>query len=164
MTNFFTVIVIIAVSVFIFISYYASKNLYSRYRQKQLASEVKKKKYEDEKKHIRIYIRSLLKDLETGKLYWILIFSGMNPQVKLELIYNSITNLIQIQHHIHSLSPAEINKLKKMGLHSFDFKYETYCFNVSQNSTIVTDVIYFLLEHAGKQKQAQNIKVVTSGG
>jgi hypothetical protein len=88
----------------------------------------------------------------------------MNPQVKIELIYNSITNKIQIQHRIHTINTAEINKLKKMGLHSFDIKHETYCFSVSQNSTIVTDVIYFLLEHAGKQKQAQNIKVVTSGG
>jgi hypothetical protein len=35
---------------------------------------------------------------------------------------------------------------------------------MAQNSTIVTDIIYFLLEHCAEKKHAHNIKVVTSGG
>jgi hypothetical protein len=164
MKNFFTVIVIIAVSIFIFITYYTGKNLYSRYRQKRINSDIQKKNYEDEKKYIRFHLRTLLNDLEAGKLHWILIFSRLNPEIKIELIYNSINNMIQLQHRIRNLNSSEFNKLKKLGLHSIDTKNELYSLSVSRNSTIVTDVVYFLLEQVGEQKYARNIRVVTSGG
>jgi hypothetical protein len=164
MKNFFAVIIIVAVSIFIFVSYYASKNLYSRYRQKRINLDIQKKSYEDEKKYIRFYLRTLLNDLEAGKLTWILIFSRLNPEIKIELIYNSINNMIQLQHRIRNLTSSELNKLKKLGLHSIDTKNELSSLSVSRNSTIVTDIVYFLLEQVGEQKYAQNIRVVTSGG
>lgn len=164
MQNFFMVIEILAASVFIFVTYYAGKNIYSRYQQSRIQSNIEKKKYEDEKKYIRQYIRKLLKDLEDGKLHWIQIFSRLNPENKLELIYNSISRMIQIQHRIKNIGDTEINKLRKLGLKSVDRNNELYSFNMAQNSTIVTDVVYFLLEHSDRVKHAQNIKVVTSGG
>lgn len=164
MKNFFTVIIIIAVSVVVFLAYYSGKNLYSRYRQERLESELNKKRYEDEKKYIRHYFRTLLSDLEAGKLYWIQVFSQMYPETKLEIIFNSIDKLIQIQHRIRDVNDKEIIKLKNLGLKSHFCKNGLYCFCVSLNSTIVTDVIYFFLEQVGEQKHARNIKIVTSGG
>jgi hypothetical protein len=164
MKNFFTVILIIAVSIFVFVTYYASKNLYLRYKQKQIKSEIQKKRYQDEKKYIQHYIRSLLNDLETGKLHWILIFSRLNPEAKLEVIYNSIDNMIQIQHRIRTINKVELSMLKNLGLQSYDIKNDLFCFRVSCNSKIVTDIVYFVLEKMGEQKYAQNIKVVSSGG
>jgi len=164
MKNLFSVIVIIAVSILIFIAYYAGKNLYLRYEQKRIKSKIQKKRYEDEKKYIHFYIRSLLKDLKTGTLRWILIFSRINPEVKIELIYNSVINMMQIQHRIRKLSTTEIANLKNLGLQSYEAKNDLNCFYVSHNSKIVTDVIYFILEEVGQQKRAQNIKVITSGG
>ena len=161
MKNFFTVIVIVAVSVLIFFSYYATKNLYFRYRQKRINTDLKKKTYEDEKKYIRFYLRALLNDLESGKLHWILIFSRLKPETKIELIYNSITHMIQLQHRLRDLTNTEYSTLKKLGLHSSETKNDLYSLSVSRNSTIVTDVVYFLLEQVGGQKYAQNIKVVT---
>jgi hypothetical protein len=164
MENFFTVVVIIAVSVTIFISYYTGKNVYLRYRHKRMQSEIEKKRYEDEKKYLRNYIRTLLKDLENGRLNWIIIFSRLNPETKLEVIYNSLNRMIQIQHRIRHINNVELNSLKKLGLKSFNSQDGLYSLSVTQNSTIVTDIIYFLFEQVGNQKHARNIKVVTSGG
>jgi hypothetical protein len=164
MNNFFTVIVIIAVSIFIFVIYYTSKNLYYRYKQRILKSKIQKKRYEDEKKYIRYYLKSLLSDLESGKLRWILISSRLYPEVKLELIYNSIDKTIQIQHRIRNVSSEELHMLKNLGLQTYDIKNDLFCVNVLLNSKIVTDVVYFVLEQVSKQTYAHNIKVVTSGG
>jgi hypothetical protein len=164
MKNFFTVILLVTVSVVVFIVYYTSKNLYARYRQKQLQSGIQKKRYEDEKKYIRFYLRALLNDLKTGKLQWILIFSRLNPETKIELIYNSINNMVQIQHRMRELTSMEIDDLKNLGLHSSDNKNDLFSLSVSLNSTIVTDVVYYLLEKIGEQQYAKNIKLVSSGG
>ncbi len=164
MTNFFTVIVIIAVSIFIIIIYYTSKNLYYRYKQRILKSKIQKKRYEDEKKYIRYYLKSLLSDLESGKLRWILISSRLYPEAKLELIYNSIDKTIQIKHRIRNVSSEELNMLKNLGLQTYNIKSDLFYFNVSLNSKIVTDIVYFVLEQVSKQTYAHNIKVVTSGG
>ncbi len=164
MYNFFTVIVIMAVSIFIFVIYYTSKYLYYRYKQRILKSEIQKKRYEDEKKYIRYYLKSLLSDLESGKLRWILISSRLYPEEKLELIYNSISKTIQIQHRIRNVSSEELNMLKNLGLQAYDIKNDLFCFNVSLNSKIVTDIVYFVLEQVSKQTYAHNIRVVTSGG
>ncbi len=164
MNNFFTVIVIIAVSIFIFVIYYTSKNLYYRYKQRILKSRIQKKRYEDEKKYIRYYLKSLLSDLESGKLRWILISSRLYPEVKLELIYNSIDKTIQKQHRIRNVSSEELNMLKNLGLQTYDIKNDLFCFNVLLNSKIVTDIVYFVLEQVSGQTYAHNIKVVASGG
>ena len=164
MKNFFAVIVIIAVSVFIFVIYYTSKSLYFRYKERVIKAEIHKKRYEDEKKYVRYYIRSLLNELESGKLSWILISSRLYPEVKLELIYNSLDKSIQIQHRIRNISNEEYSMLKNLGLQRYDINNDLFSITVSLNSKIVTDIIYFVLEQISEQRNAQNIKVVTSGG
>jgi hypothetical protein len=86
------------------------------------------------------------------------------PEAKLELIYNSLEKSIQIQHRIRNVSHEELSRLKILGLHRYDVKNDLFCFNVSLNSKIVTDIVYFVLEEIHEQTNAQNIKVVTSGG
>jgi hypothetical protein len=164
MKNFFTVILILAVSIFIFAIYYTSKSLYIRYKLRSLNSEIQKKRYEDEKKYIRNYIRKLLNDLKSGKLRWILISSRLYPESKLELIYNSFKKNIQIQHRIRNISSEELKALKNLGLKDYKINNDLYCIDVSLNSKIVTDIIYFIFERLNGQKNAHNIKIVTSGG
>jgi hypothetical protein len=164
MKNLFAVIVIIAVSIFIFVIYYTSKSLYFRYKERVIKAEIQKKRYEDEKKYIRFYIRSLLKDLESGRLSWILVSSRLYPEIKLELIYNSLNKFIQIQHRIRDISKEEYRVLKNLGLQRYDINNNLFCIYVSLNSKIVTDIVYFILEQISEQRNAQNIKVVTSGG
>ena len=56
MKNFFTVILLVAVSIVVFIVYYTSKNFYARYRLNQIQNGIRKKRYEDEKKYIAVTI------------------------------------------------------------------------------------------------------------
>jgi hypothetical protein len=164
MENFFSVIEIIAASILFFVLYYVGKNLYHHYKQRIIKLEIQKKRHQDEKKYIHNYIRNLLNDLESGKLNWILISSRLYPEAKLELIYNSIKKSIQIRHRIRNVSTNELEMLKNMGLQTYEIKNDLFCFNVSLNSKIVTDIVYFVLEKISEQKISQNIKVVTSGG
>ena len=143
MKNFFSAIVLIAAGIIIFSIYYASKNLYFRYKERIIKSEIQKKRYEDEKKYIRNYIKSLLFDLESGKRSWIIISSRLNPEAKLELIYNSMNESIQIQHRIRNVSRDEFGILKNLGLRTYDINNDLFSMNVSLNSKIVTDIIYF---------------------
>ena len=164
MKNFFTVILILAVSIFIFAIYYTGKSLYFRYKLRNINLEIQKKRYEDEKKYIRIYIRKLLDDLKSGNLGWIMIFSRLHPEARLELIYNSLKKTIQIQHRIRNISNEELETLKNLGLQTYKKRNDLYCIEVSLNSKIVTDIVYFVFENLNGQKNAQNIKIVTSGG
>jgi len=164
MKNFFSVILIIAVSVFIFALYYFGKSFYLKYKERINNSEIQKKRYENEKKYIRNHIRHLLNELENGKISWILISSCLYPEIKLEVIYNSLKKSIQIRHRMRNVNPDELRSLKKLGLQTVDINNDLFCINVSLNSTIVTDIVYFILEHINDQKYALNIKVVTSGG
>jgi hypothetical protein len=164
MKNFFTVIVIIAVGIVIFIIYYTSKNLFLRYKERVIKSRIVKKRYEDEKKYTRQYIRKLLDDLKSGELSWILISSRLYPETKLELTYNSIDKFIQIQHRIRNVNNEELKLLKNLGLRTYNINNDLFCMNVSLNSKIVTDIVYFVMEHISEQGSAQNLKIVTSGG
>jgi hypothetical protein len=164
MKNFFTVIIIIAVSILILLTYYAAKNVYFRYNRKRIKSEIEKKRYEDEKRYLYFYIRSLLKDLKAGRLQWILIFSRIYPDAKIEVIYNSMKDMMQIQHRIRNVSDRELFDLRRLGMHSCETGNDLSCFHVSNNSKIVTDIVYFFLEQLGQQIRAHNIKVITSGG
>ena len=102
--------------------------------------------------------------MKSGKLVWFQVFSLLHPETKLEVIFNSIDNMIHIQHRIRKVTGIEIKKLKNLGLKSHYRINGLFCFCVSLNSTIVTDVLYFLLEEVGEQIQARNLKVITSGG
>jgi len=164
MGNFFSVVIFIAVSVLILIIYYTLKNLYFRYNERLIKSKIQKKRYWDEKKYIHNYIKSLLQDLESGQLNWIIISSRLNPEAKLELIYNSVKKCIQIQHRIKKVDKDELGVLKNLGLQTYDIKNDLFCLNVSLNSKIVTDIVYFILENNSEQKIALNIKIVRSGG
>lgn len=164
MKNFFTVIVILAVSIFIFAFYYTSKNIYNRFKQQNIKSDIKKKRYEDEKKYLRNYLRTLINELSSGKLSWVLISSRLYPEAKIELIYNSFKKSIQIQHRIRNVSNEELSTLRNLGLQAYEIKDDLFCIDVSLNSKIITDIIYFILEHLSEQRIAQNLKIVTSGG
>lgn len=164
MNDFFSVIIIIAVSVSIFVTYYAGKNLYFRYKNKRIKSEIVKKQYDDEKRYIQFYIRTLLQELRSGQIQWIQIFSRLYPEAKIELIFNSIYKLIQLQHRLKSISDEDLSYLEDLGIKSWEMKNGLHCFYVSHNAKIVTDVVYFILEKVNQQKRIQNIKIVTSGG
>ena len=57
----------------------------------------------------------------------------------------------------------EMNVLKKLGLQNYNINNDLFCINVSLNSIIVTDIVYFLLDRIGEQGDVQHINIVTSG-
>jgi len=164
MKNFFAVVLLVTVSIIILIIYYTSKNFYLRYKERVVKLRSVKKSYEDEKKYIRQYIRKILGDLQTGERNWILISSRLYPETKIELTYNFIEQCLQIKHRIRAIDNEEMNVLKNLGLQTYNINNDLFCINVSLNSVIVTDIVYFLLERIGEQGNAQHIKIVTSGG
>jgi hypothetical protein len=164
MKNFFAVVFLTTVSIIILIIYYTSKNLYCRYKARVLKLRSEKKSYDNEKIYIRQLIRGMLLDLQSGERNWILISSHLYPETKIELTYNFMDKCIQIKHRIRNVENEELILLKNLGSQTYSINNDLFCINVSLNSTIVTDIVYFLLEHIGKQGNAKNIKIVTSGG
>jgi hypothetical protein len=88
----------------------------------------------------------------------------LKPEAKLELIYNSPKKSIQIRHRIRDVNEDESEVLKNLGLQNYHINNDLFCINVSLNSRIVTEIVYYILENISEQKSSLNIKIVTSGG
>ena len=164
MKNFFTVIILIAVGILLFILYYTGKSFYHRYKEIRTREKIKKKHYEDEKYYTRNFLRVRLKELETGSIRWLQIYSRNYPEQKIEIIYDSIKGDIQIQNRWESIITEEINTIRELGITDHNTKGDLHCFYAPMNAKIVADVIYYIMEKIYSQKYAQNLKFVTSGG
>jgi hypothetical protein len=164
MKNLFTVFVLIAVSVLFFISYYAGKNILFKYKTKKIKSRILKKRHNDEKSYIRNYLRTQIKKLESGEVHWILIYSRLYPEQKVEIIFDFLEGALQAQVRSCNINSWEMEKLKKLGMSRYFIREDLCCFNMPVNSTIITDIIYYILEEFYNQKCAKNFKVVTSEG
>jgi hypothetical protein len=164
MKNFFTVILLSAVSILLFAVYYMSKSIIHKFKTLRLRERLRKKSYEDEKNYTRNYLRDLIKQLESGNLHWILINSRLHPEVKIEIIYDSVETDIKIQNRNLKVNEHKLKYLKELGMLGFITKRELNCFSMPVNSKIVTDIVYYILEELCDQQYAHNLKIVTSGG
>ena len=164
MKNLFAVFVLIAVSVLFFISYYTGKNIFYKNRAKKINSKIRKKRHGDEKAYIRNYLRTQIKKLESGRVHWILIYSRLHPEQKVEIIFDSLEGALQAQVRSCKINSWEMEQIKKLGMSCYFLREDLSCFNMPVNSKIITDIIYYILEEIYNQKSAQNFKVVTSEG
>ncbi len=164
MKNLFTVFILIAVSVLLFISYYTGKNFFYKNRAKKIKNKIREKRHNDERTYIRNYLRIQIQNLESGKVCWVLIYSRLHPGQKVEIIFEPVERALQIQTRTRKINFWEMEKIKKLGMSRYFIREDLYCFTIPVNSKIVTDIIYYILEEIYNQKCAQNFKVVTSEG
>lgn len=164
MENLFTVIALIAASVFLFSLYYSAKRLHRIHQKRKTREKINQKIYEDERTYVKNYLRVLLDKLRTGELAWILIYSRLYPHDKLEITLNPSDRDLMVKARLREINAAEILALKKMGLKSFFYRDDVNSFTMPVNTKIVTDISYFCLEEIGEQDNAHNIKIITSGG
>jgi hypothetical protein len=164
MENLFTVIVLTAVSVLLFSFYYGFKGLYKTYQNQQSKKRIKQKTYENEKEFVRNHLRVLLGKLKTGELRWILVSSRLYPEDKLEITVNPQGRNLLVKTRHRELNEADIKMMKEMGIIASTYREEVNFLSMPINTKILTDIIYFCLEKIGRQENARNIKIITSGG
>ena len=164
MESFFTVIVILTVCILFLIIYYAGKTIHRHNKEIKAANIIRKKFYEDEKNYTRNFLRIQLKELESGSMRWLQIHSRHFPEQKIEIIYDAIQRDIRIQNRCETISEQELNRFRELGITEHDRNGDLHSFHTPVNAKIVADVIYHMMEKIYKQKYAQNLKFVTSGG
>jgi len=159
MENLFSVIVLVAAGVLLFVSYYAGRNAYRRYQERQLRFKIMRKLYEDERTYIHHYLRMLLKKLKSGDLGWVQVASRLYPQDKIEIVFNHVAGHIQMQNRNIPLNKGEIEALKNMGLINYIHRDEINLLSMPANAKIVTDALYYCLEEICGHQKAKNIKI-----
>jgi hypothetical protein len=164
MENFFTVILILTVCVLLFIFYYTGKTVYRSTKRKKTANIIRKKYYEDEKHYTRNFLRVQLRELESGSIRWLQIYSRNFPEQKIEILYDTIQEDIRIQNRWQVISEEKLNRLSELGITEHDRSGELHSFHTPVNAKIVTDVIYYTMEKIYNQKYTQTLKFVSSGG
>jgi len=140
------------------------KNYFYKIRTNKIKNKIRKKRHDDEKAYIQNYLRTQIKKLESGKVHWILIYSRLHPEQKVEVIFDPVEKALQAQARSCEINGREMEKIKKLGLSCYFLREDLSCFTMPVNSKIITDLIYYLLEEIYNQKYAQNFKVVTSEG
>ncbi len=164
MDNFFAVIIITASATLCFLLYYAGKNYFYRRLIDKKRKIVWRKLYEDEKRYTGSYLRSLVKDLQENKIQWVLIYSRLYPEARLEIAVSPFGANIEISGRMSKASGQVSGKLKSLGIIGTFNSDELVGYRVPFNSKIVTDCIYFLFESILNQKKLHNLKIIASGG
>jgi hypothetical protein len=151
---------------FIFIGlivYYTIKNRRSRLKRHQEGDLLFAKIYEDEKVYIRNRLKSLLADLQEGKIHWLLIYSRLFPEDQVQITYSLLDQEINLVQRSRSLSNNEKEYLKHLGVNKYCTQADKIILSTELNSKIITDLIYFLFENICNQHKAHNIKINISG-
>jgi hypothetical protein len=164
MDNLFSVIVLVAAGVLLFIFYYAGRNKYRSVQETRLRFSVMRKIYEDERTYCRHYLRFLLGKLKKGELSWVQVASRLHPHDKIEIVFNHLTGQIQLYSRHIRLSTVMIADLKNIGMTEYSYKDEINLLSMPVNAKIVTDAVYYYLEKIYGHKKAKNIKINISGG
>lgn len=164
MEKFFNVIVIVGGCVLLLISYYFLKTAYQRNKQERAKHNIRIKHYEDEKNYTQNYLRVRLRELESGTISWIQIYSRNFPEQKIEILFDRIKGEISVQNRRSTISLEEMSAIRELGMTDHHKSGDLFCFYTPVNSKIVVDIIYYILETVYRQKSAQNLKFITSGG
>ncbi len=163
MHSFFLTIVLISAASGILILYYFLKQLIEKKKQRQKLGLIRKKLYEDDRALLQSRMRSLVSELKTGRLQWIVLSSRADKESKLEITYSLINDKIEIKDRARNRNRAEIENLSKLGAETYLTRDEINLTSAPLNSKIITDIIYFIIEEIFNTKPAQNLKILTSG-
>jgi len=163
MRSFFTAIFFIGLSGLVLILYYGLKFIINRRSVKNREENIKKKLYEDEKTFFREYLKTLLPKLKKGEIQWLLIFSRLFPDNKIEITYNAAKKAIHVFNRGRQILPGEEEKIMNFGANSYMREDEAHLVRTPLNSKIISDIIYYLFEIIHGQEKAVNLKIKTSG-
>ncbi len=163
MKQFFKAIFLLAVLFVGLILYYTIKNIRSRFKRQQNGDLLFKKIYEDEKVYLRNKLKSLLIDLQEGKIRWLLVYSRLFPEDQIQITYSLVDQEVNLVQHSRYLSDSEKEYLKHLGVNKYCTQASKIILSTTLNSKIVTDLIYFLFENIYNQQKVHNIKINISG-
>jgi hypothetical protein len=98
MNQFFKAVGLLSLLFIGLLFYYTLKNFWSRSRKRRSGGLLFSKMYEDEKSYQRNKLKSYLAGMAEGKIRWLLIFSRLFPEDRIQVTYSvpeQGVNLIQ---------------------------------------------------------------------
>jgi hypothetical protein len=164
MTQFFKAIFLLTILFIGLLLYYTIKNIRYKFKKRRSGNLLFNKIYEDEKAYIRNRMKSLLADLQEGKIRWLLISSRLFPENQIQITYTEIEREVTIIQHGRNLRGDEQDYLRRqLGVNKYCTQPGKIILSTTLNSKIVTDLIYFLFENIYNQQKVHNIKINISG-
>jgi len=163
MKQFFNAILWLSVLFIGLMLYYTLKFSYVRSRKYRHGKVLFARIYDDEKEYLHNRLKSLLFDLQQGKIRWLLIYSRLFPEDQIELTYSQPDQEVNLIQRNRLLSENERAYLRHLGVNKYCTQTDKIILSTAPNSKIITDLIYFLLENICKQQRARNIRINISG-
>jgi hypothetical protein len=163
MRNFFLTISLTVLALLLLLLYYAVKNYLSHKRQRLMAEHTWQKLYTDEIKYTQTHLRSLVRDLESGKIRWIVVHSKIRPEARFELTFTTIRSLIEIIFSGRELNQLEQKNVQKMGADRYLRNGNNGMIQCSVNSKIISDIIFYLLAEIYGLQKAKSLNIKVSG-
>lgn len=163
MSNFFQALITVVIAGFIIAIYYIGKNIFRNLQIKKQAEKVWQKIYVDEKNKFRSYLRFLLTLLTESKIQWIVIWSKIVPEQKLEIIYNTNSGRAEIHLDKTEIGSPVLNGIKSTGSGWKIGREGSFILYCTPNAKILADLIYLVFEQIFNQSRFRNIKIALSG-
>jgi hypothetical protein len=163
MVNFFLTITITAGAIAVILVYYTIRNGLSRRRHQKMANASWRKLYLDEENYLRSRFRSLLSELTSGNIQWIILQSKIKPHARFEITSSSLYALINIIFVGRELSATEKNDVANMGADKYETNDENSIIYCESNSKIICDVIFYLMDKIFDLKNIKNVNLKISG-
>jgi len=163
MNQFFNAVIILSILFLGLIVYYVAKNYVFKLRREHRGTLLFDKIYQDEKTYFRNRLKLLLLDLATGKIQWLLVYSRLFPEDRIQITYSSIEQAVQMVQYSRGLNVAEQEYLHYLGVNRYRREQGRIILLAASNSKIITDLVYFMLEKIYNQKKTHNLKINISG-
>lgn len=163
MRNFFLTISLTVLALLLLLLYYALKNFVSNKKYQRMANNTWKKLYTDELKYTRTHLRSLLSELESGKIRWIIVHSKIKPEARFELTFTTMRSLIEIIFSGRRLNQMEQEEVRNLGADQYLWKENNVVIQCSVNSKIISDIIFYLLREIYGLHKAKSLNIKVSG-
>jgi hypothetical protein len=163
MNQLFKAIYILSVIFIGLLLYYVVKNFWSNSADRRKGRLLFGKIYEDEKIYFRGQIKILLADLARGQVRWLLVYSRLYPEQRIQITYSTLSREVNLMQYCRALNDREQEHLRYLGMNTYHKEREQVILSATHNSKIITDLVYFLLENIYNQHKAHNLKINRSG-
>jgi hypothetical protein len=163
MKQFFKTIFILTILFVGLILYYALKNFWFRLRSQRTGNRLFGKIYEDEKAYFRNKLKTLLVNLAEGKIRWLLVYSRLFPEDRIQITYSVIDREVHLVQYSRDLKDEEQEYLRFLGVTRYHMEQGKIILSATLNSKIITDLVYFLFENIYNQGKVHNLKINISG-
>ena len=164
MFNFYLTIILTVAAVIVFMLFSAIKDGVRRQRVKKMAARSWQKLYSDEEKFICSRFRSLLPELTSGEIQWIIFQSQLKPFARFEITISVLSKLITIIYTGRQLSELEQRDIRSLGAEKYEKNETNSIILCGTNSKIICDIIFYLMDNIFGIKYIKKIKLIVSGG